>query len=437
MIYQGQVTNQISYVYDQVGNRARRASTLGTYNLPSAVPTASYNAANQQLTYGTYTMFYDANGNVTNIANSADGATRSLVWNARNQLATVSGAVTASFVYDGLGRRIARTVNGTTENYLYDGLDIIQQLDGSSAVGANYFRGLHIDEPWMRTDVGAATTNRIYLADALGSIIALADDNQFIQTAYTYDPFGATTIIGAANKNSFEFTGRENDGTGLYFYRARYYNPGLARFVSEDPLGLAISAMNFYLYAANIPMLLYDPLGLSWQSVAISVAEGVLVGAVATVVVAAAAPVAVAGLVAVGVAEATAIGTVTTGLYAAGALGTVAVGVNAYNNAAAGNWDNVGYDVGMLGGGYLIGGLGIGAAADEGITGELTGVPPSWNPLTADEGFGFNRNDSLPFFQDYWNYVSAGPTPTSAGATTAGIGGVLGGFVPHGRHGCP
>ena len=60
-----------------------------------------------------------------------------------------------------------------------------------------------------------------------------------MQTRYTYEPYGKTTVSGTASSNSSEYTGRENDSTGLYFYRARYYNPGLQRFVSEDPIGLA------------------------------------------------------------------------------------------------------------------------------------------------------------------------------------------------------
>jgi len=56
-------------------------------------------------------------------------------------------------------------------------------------------------------------------------------------TAYTYDPFGATTATTSGIPNPFQFTGRENDGlAGLYYYRARYYHPGLQHFISEDPL---------------------------------------------------------------------------------------------------------------------------------------------------------------------------------------------------------
>jgi RHS repeat-associated protein len=59
-----------------------------------------------------------------------------------------------------------------------------------------------------------------------------------VRTTYSYDPFGAVTISGETSDNPFQYTGRENDGTGLYYYRARYYSPELQRFISEDPINL-------------------------------------------------------------------------------------------------------------------------------------------------------------------------------------------------------
>jgi RHS repeat-associated protein len=73
--------------------------------------------------------------------------------------------------------------------------------------------------------------------------------------------YGSTTISGAANTNALQFTGRENDGTGLSFYRARYYDPRLQRFISEDPLGPA-GGVNLFTYAENQPIAYTDPLGL-------------------------------------------------------------------------------------------------------------------------------------------------------------------------------
>jgi RHS repeat-associated protein len=261
--YQGAATNKIGYSYDQDGNRASQASALSLYNLPSQVTNSTYDAANHQLTFGSYNILYDLNGNVTNIINGT--TTNRLVWSARNELTNMLGSAIANFQYDGLGRRVTRTVSGNTEKYVYDGLDIIQQLNNTGTVAANYFRSLAIDEPWQRIDIGSASTNRIYLADALGSTVALTDTNKLIDTQYAYDPFGNTASLSLTNKNCYEFTGRENDGTALYYYRARYYAPALGRFVSEDPIGF-VAGPNAYVYVRNSPTLLTDPLGLTWQT---------------------------------------------------------------------------------------------------------------------------------------------------------------------------
>ena len=100
-----------------------------------------------------------------------------------------------------------------------------------------------------------------FLTDMLRSTIALADSSGTLQTQYGYDPFGNATVSGAANPDPYEFTGRENDGTGLYYYRARYYSPSASRFLSEDPLGLR-GGINFYAYVANSPINRVDPTGL-------------------------------------------------------------------------------------------------------------------------------------------------------------------------------
>ena len=109
----------------------------------------------------------------------------------------------------------------------------MQETSGATVL-ANILTGLGIDEFLTRTDVVAGTTSS-FLSDALRSPVALADSTGAVQTEYTYEPFGKTTATGVSNTNPFQYTGRENDGTGLYYYRARYYQPGLQRFISEDP----------------------------------------------------------------------------------------------------------------------------------------------------------------------------------------------------------
>jgi len=146
---------------------------------------------------------------------------------------------------------------GTGTDFLYDGLALVQELAGTTP-SANLLTGLGIDETLTRTVASGTST---LLGDALGSTLALTDGLGAVQTSYTYDPFGVTTQSGTPSANAAQYTGRENDGTGLYYYRFRYYSPGLQQFVSEDPI-LTGGAFNLYSYVLNNPMKWRDPLGL-------------------------------------------------------------------------------------------------------------------------------------------------------------------------------
>jgi len=104
------------------------------------------------------------------------------------------------------------------------------------------------------------------------------DSAGVVQTRYTYDAFGSVAVIGSPDENSCQFTGRENDGTGLYYYRTRYYHAGLQRFLSEDPIGL-VGGLNLYRYAGNNPIRFNDQFGLCQIEVKFSPASGLPIGA--------------------------------------------------------------------------------------------------------------------------------------------------------------
>jgi RHS repeat-associated protein len=259
------ILENLIYGYDANGNRTSMNRPSVTLPLPNPASNTSYNEANQMLTFNDKNIVYDNNGNMTSVTNAC--GTTTYTWNARNQLAGINGfkpdcsSLTASFNYDSLNRRIEKTINGLTTKYRYDGADIIQELNQDGSVKANYIRGLNIDEPLLRSMQNAV---RFYLTDALGSVIALTDENGIVKTTYSYDPFGNTTISGEASDNPFQYTGRENDGTGLYYYRARYYSPELQRFISEDPIGFDGGDVNLMAYVGNNPVNFVDPLGL-WR----------------------------------------------------------------------------------------------------------------------------------------------------------------------------
>jgi RHS repeat-associated protein len=242
----------LTYGYNANGQRTSVGGTYARTGLPAALASATYDDANQVATWAGTNFSYDSNGNLT-----SDGA-KAYSWNARNKLTGISGGATASFGYDGFGRRRTTTVSGTTTEFLYDGLNPVQELSGGSPT-ANLLTGLGIDEYFTRTDAAGV---RNFLTDALGSTVALADTSGTMQTEYTYEPFGKSTKSGAATTSSYGFTGREEDGIGLYFYRARYYDARLQRFSGEDPLGLQGGDTNLFAYVNNDPIRLRDPLGL-------------------------------------------------------------------------------------------------------------------------------------------------------------------------------
>ena len=220
-----------------------------------ALSSATYNANNQLTQWGTANLTYDLNGNLT-----GDGV-NNYSWDARNQLASITaasgGSTIGTFQYDAFGRRANKTVPGTTTGFLYDGVNAVQELSGSTPT-ANLLTGLGVDEVFTRTD---SVGTRTFLADALGTTLALTDSNGAVQTQYTYEPFGSTNFSGTASNNSFQFTGRENDGTGVYYYRARYYDPSIGRFLSEDPIAFN-AGLNFYGYVNDNPLNFADPTGL-------------------------------------------------------------------------------------------------------------------------------------------------------------------------------
>lgn len=226
------------------------SGSLAKVDLPAAVSSGVYNAGNRLTSWAGSTFSYDLNGNLT-----GDG-TNTYSWDARNQLSSISGGVSASFGYDGVGRRKTKTIGSSQTGFVYDGLNFVQELTGST-VNANLLTG-GIDEVFQRKETAAT---RYPITDALGSVIALTDGTGALATEYSFEPYGKATRTGSADNNSQSFTAREDDGTGLFYYRARYYMPGCGRFISEDPIGIS-GGLNVYSYVGSNPTRTTDPLGL-------------------------------------------------------------------------------------------------------------------------------------------------------------------------------
>jgi RHS repeat-associated protein len=239
-----------SYSYDPVGNRT---ASLG-------VSSYTTNSSNELTAMTGASFTYDYNGNTT--SKTASGNTTNYSWDYENHLTSVTlpgTGGTVSFVYDPFGRRIKKVSSAGTSIFAYDGDNLIEETNSSGTVVARYSQGLNIDEPLAMLRSSATT---YYNADGLGSITSLANTSGTLTQTYTFDSFGKQTASSGSLVNSFQYTARESDAeTGLYYYRARYYDAVAGRFISADPLRLT-GDVNLFAYVDQNPINAFDPLGL-------------------------------------------------------------------------------------------------------------------------------------------------------------------------------
>ncbi|MBI4342102.1 MAG: hypothetical protein HY599_01900, partial [Candidatus Omnitrophica bacterium] len=200
-----------TFAYDGVGNRT--SSHLSTTHV--------YDAANRLLEDDTFTYTYDANGNLTTKTAKVGGAVTTYTYDVEDQLVGITTpSLTASYRYDGLGRRIEKDVDGLLTRYVYDNEDILLEYDGTNTLVARWLHGPGIDEPLVlerdldHSGTFEATERFTYHADGLGSIVALTDSTGSVIERYRYDSFGQPTILApdgtvlacSAMGNPFLFT---------------------------------------------------------------------------------------------------------------------------------------------------------------------------------------------------------------------------------------
>jgi RHS repeat-associated protein len=240
-------TNE-SYTLDDVGNRT--ASHQGS--------SYSHQPFNRLVTANSNSYGYDANGNLT----SKTDASGSWIytWDYENRLkqASKSGGVSVTYAYDALGRRIQRSSSASgTMKFVYDGADVIRDLDASGSTIAEYLNAPGVDNKLRQSASGAVS---YFATDHLGTTRALTDASGSLASTLNYDSFG--NVTGSSPSTRYTFTSRELDSeTGLLYYRARWYDPQQGRFVSEDPIGLE-GGLNSYAFVENNPGNNTDPFGL-------------------------------------------------------------------------------------------------------------------------------------------------------------------------------
>lgn len=237
-----------SYGYDAVGNRTSSHLSASYTHQPFNRLTSTTSA--------TYT--YDNNGN---LLSKVDGSgTRTYTWDSDNRLkqVTLPGGLTVNYKYDALGRRIQRTTSaGADERFVHDGYDVLLDLNSSLAVTTSYLNEPGIDAHLRLTNTTTGVS--YFLTDHLGSTSALTDASGNLVETFSYDSFGNNA---GSVRTRYTYTGRERDpDTGLLYYRARFYDTQLGRFMSEDPIGFTTGDVNLYGYVLNNPANFRDPSG--------------------------------------------------------------------------------------------------------------------------------------------------------------------------------
>ena len=215
---------QESYGYDPVGNRLSG---------PVASDSYSYNNGNQLTSKTDAQYAYDDNGNL--VSKTTPEGTTIYLYDYENRLVqvTLPDGTVVTLKYDPFGRRIEKSVNGVPTKYFSDQEDILFEYDGAGNITRKYVHGPGVDEPLA---VEMSGSFYFYHADGLGSIVFLTKNNRKLEETYSYDSFGRPQE--STFSQPYSFTGREWDTeTGLYYYRARYYDPAAGRFISRDPIG--------------------------------------------------------------------------------------------------------------------------------------------------------------------------------------------------------
>ena len=239
-------------------------------------PTTGVDPGNRLRAWQSLRMDYDAAGNLvakrTLRADTTQSPLRtdSLYWSVLGRLDSVRthdslGNLTwVRFGYDGWGRRIRKSTASGTSRYLWDGDALLAELDSAGNDLAAYTDYPGTDHPAAVLRHDRADSTYYYFQDHSGNVLGLlkrTSGGVSIANEYWYDPFGGSLGASTSLPNSRQFAGREYDvETQLYYHRARYYDPAVGRFISEDPIGVS-GGRNSYLYAGNDPVNSRDPGG--------------------------------------------------------------------------------------------------------------------------------------------------------------------------------
>jgi RHS repeat-associated protein len=235
-----------SYYFDAFGNRTSMTNGSGTTNYAYDNADRITSVTLPGPTVTSYT--WDDNGNLTN--RGAD----TFAWDVEDRMTSATvGGTTTTFAYRGDGLRAIRTAGGVTTNFTWDinaGLPVV--LDD----GAQYLYGAGLEA------MKQSGSWFYYLADGLGSTMAIVNASGTVQNSYAYDVYGKPTVTGSL-PNEYDFAGQQTDATGLQYLRARYMDPETGSFASREPMAEMPSWTGSPTgYAAGNPAMMVDPSGL-------------------------------------------------------------------------------------------------------------------------------------------------------------------------------
>jgi RHS repeat-associated protein len=263
-----QLGNTSSFLYRKTGQLKSVDISLPAFQPPppnlTVTAASPVNALNQLTSIGGEGLSYDNRGNLSGATNA------NFTYDANNLLIqAVQSGVTSSLTYDASNRLFSISKNGVATKFLYDGSDLIAEYDGSGNLLRRYVHGGGTDQPLVWYE-GSGTATKYYLhADERGSVVATSDASGATVNINRYDTYGLETSSAPAYASRFAYTGQTwLPEIGMYYYKARLYNPVIGRFMQTDPLDYG-DGLNWYAYVGNDPVNNTDPSGTQCKAVTV------------------------------------------------------------------------------------------------------------------------------------------------------------------------
>ncbi len=257
-----------TYGYDLVSNRTTEREIANVDGSVIKDRSYDYNTRDQLETVtdlldaaNSVSYTFDAAGNQR--SRSQGGVTTDFVFDARNDLRRVvtGGSTVGQFLYDPDGMRVEKLGARGRQRYTYDDASVLIQRDDAGTTSARYAYG-----PFQLLSLDSAAEGlQFYLTDVLNSTVDLTHEDGSVQARYQYDAWGNERARSGDSFNRFTFTGYEEDTeSGLFYAKARFYDPEVGRFLNHDPLegeALTPPSLHRYLYAFGNPTFYVDPDG--------------------------------------------------------------------------------------------------------------------------------------------------------------------------------